>query len=74
MNVKLMDSGAIIVTGLSIDKFRLASLRGMLRMEKAGMKTRGGAIRPRICVELGLKRNDSFDTFIDKINELLAAS
>ena len=57
--------------------FRLASLKGMLKLEKAGLKTRGGAIRPRIAGELGLKARDPHDKFIAEIErrmgELFAA-
>jgi hypothetical protein len=46
---------------------RLASLKGMLKLEKVGLKTRGGALRPRIAAELGLKKSDSHDKFIAEI-------
>ena len=59
-----------------ISYVRLASLKGMVTLESKGMKTRGGAIRPRIAAELGLKPRDSFDKFIEtiqaKMNEHLA--
>ena len=60
---------ATVSTPEGIAVFRLMSLRGMLRMEKIGMKTRGGALRPRIAGELGLKPRDSYDLFIETINE-----
>ena len=60
-----------ISTPEGISYTRLASLKGMLKLEKIGMKTRGGALRPRIAAELGLKARDSHDTFIAKINEKL---
>ena len=43
---------------------RLCSLKGMLKLERVGMKSRGGALRPKIAAELGLKPRDSYDTFI----------
>ena len=55
----------------SISYFRLASLKGMLKLEKVGMKTRGGALRPRIAAEFGLKARDSHDKFITKIEQLM---
>jgi hypothetical protein len=64
-------SAAVINTPEGIAAYRLLSLRGMLRMEKAGMKTRGGALRPRIAAELGLKARDSHDTFITEIERRL---
>ena len=50
-----------------ISYFRLASLKGMVKMEQAGFSTRGGAIRPRIAAEFGLKSRDSHDKFIAAI-------
>jgi hypothetical protein len=50
-----------------ISYVRLASLKGMVKLESKGLKTRGGAIRPRIATELGLKPRDSFDKFIETI-------
>jgi hypothetical protein len=43
---------------------RFASLKAALKMEKVGLKTRGGALRPRLAKEFGLKPRDSFDTYI----------
>ena len=51
--------------------FRLLSLRGMLKLEKVGMKTRGGAIRPRLAEELGLKPRDSYDVYIARVQQLI---
>lgn len=59
-----------VITG-NISAFRLASLRGMLRLEKAGLKTRGGALRPRIAAELGLSPRASHDVFIEEISRRL---
>lgn len=55
-----------------IQAVRLLSLRGMLRLEKVGMKTRGGALRPRIAKEFGLSPRAKHDAFIDAINAILA--
>ena len=55
----------------AISYVRLASLKGMLKLEKVGMKTRGGALRPRIAAEFGLKARDSHDKFIAKIEQLM---
>lgn len=67
MGIKSIAGGGTVATGEVVSYVRLASLRGMLRMEKAGMKSRGGALRPRIAAELGLKARDSYDTFIDTV-------
>lgn len=47
-----------------ISYFRLASLKAQLKMEKVGLKGSGGAIRPRVAKEFGLKPRDSHDKFI----------
>ena len=62
----------IATTPNQISFVRLASLKGMVKLEKAGMKTRAGAIRPRIAAELGLKPRDTFDTFINTIEAKMA--
>lgn len=48
---------------------RLASLKAQLKMEKVGMKTRGGALRPRLAAEFGLKPRDTHQKFIDTIQD-----
>lgn len=61
-----------IVTGHdNIQAVRLLSLRGMLRLEKAGLKTRGGALRPRIAKEFGLSPRASYCTYIAAISVIL---
>lgn len=64
---------AIVATGAGITLFRLLALRGMVRMESHGMKTRGGAIRPRIAEELGLRARATYADFLNRIEELIAA-
>lgn len=55
----------------NVGAVRLLSLRGMLRLEKVGMKTRGGALRPRIAQEFGLSPRATHDAFIRAINTIL---
>lgn len=62
-----------ISTPAGIQRFRLLSLRGMLKLERAGMKTRGGALRPRIAAEFGLRSRDSYDKFLAVIEAQLAS-
>ena len=51
-----------------IEFFRLLQIRGMLKLEKAGMTHSSGLrIRPKINKELGLKPRDSYDKFIEAI-------
>lgn len=55
---------------------RLASLKGRLSLEKAGLEFKGPATRPLIAAEFGLKPRDSYDMYIAaivaKMNEILA--
>jgi hypothetical protein len=67
MSITLAANGTATITGTDIGAYRLLSLKSMLRMESKGMKSRGGALRPRIAEELGLKPRDSYEVFIAKI-------
>lgn len=49
--------------------FRLASLKQQLKLEKVGLKSSGGAIRPRIAKEFGLKARASHDEYIAAVQE-----
>lgn len=61
------------MTQPQIKAFRLLSLRQQLKLESVGLKSSGGAIRPRIAAEFGLKPRASHATYIDAINARLAA-
>lgn len=63
-----------ITTPEGINAYRLASIRAALRLESVGMKTRGGALRPKIAKELGLRPRDSYATFIKELDTRIAAS
>ena len=54
-----------------IGAVRLLALRGMLRLEKVGLKGSAGAIRPRIAGEFGLSPRAPHDTYINMINARL---
>lgn len=66
-------SATVLTTPTEISFARLASLKGMLKLEKLGMKTRGGALRPRIAAEFGLKPRDSYDKFIETLQAKMDA-
>lgn len=53
--------------------FRLAQFRGVLKMEKAGLKGRQGPIRPQIAVELGLKPRAPYDDYIAEVQKRIDA-
>lgn len=59
-------------TGPDVQRFRLASLRMQLRLEARGMKSSGGAIRPRIAAEFGLKPRSDYSKFIEAIEAKMA--
>lgn len=56
--------------------YRLCQLRGVLKMEKVGLKGRAGPVRPKIAAEFGLKPRASYDEFIaavqKKIDEMIS--
>lgn len=69
---------ATVLSGeLEISYARYASLKGALKLEKVGLKSRGGALRPKLAKEFGLSPRAPYDQYINhcicKMNELLAA-
>lgn len=66
-------TGGTIATGPHTHVFRWISLKGMVTLESKGMTTRGGAIRPRIAAELGLKPRDTYEKFLEAIEAKIAA-
>lgn len=54
-----------------VNYFCLASWKGALKLERIGLKSSGGAIRPRIAARLGLKPRQDRDVFIARIEELM---
>ena len=67
-------AGGFTFTGPKAKLYRYRMLQHALRLEVLGMRSSGGAIRPRIAKELGLKPRDPRRLFIDtldaKIKEL----
>jgi hypothetical protein len=62
-----------VYTGSAIDVFRWKSVISQLKLEKVGLKSSGGALRPRLAAQLGLKPRDSHDKFIQAIETKIAA-
>ena len=62
-----------VSTGTEIDYFRLSSLKAQLKLEAVGMKSRGGAIRPRIAQEFELSAKASHAEFIAVIQKKMDA-
>lgn len=54
---------------------RLASIKAQLKLEKLGLKSRGGALRPRLAKEFGLSPRAKHDDYIaycqSRMEELL---
>jgi hypothetical protein len=51
---------------------RFASLKYQLKLEQAGMKSSGGALRPRLAKEFGLKARDGHASYIGYCIEEMA--
>ena len=56
---------------LRVDAFRWLSVKGQLRLEALGMKSSGGALRPRLATELGLKPRAPHSDFMAEVEERL---
>jgi hypothetical protein len=69
----MTQEATVIATADGVKYARLASLKGMLKLEKVGLKTRGGALRPRIAEEFGLNKRDPHDKFIAEIQSRMDA-
>ena len=55
MSIETTPGGCTVITGDSIPVYRLLVLRGALRLELAGMKSRGGSVFALVKREFGLK-------------------
>lgn len=70
MSIRQIDNnGGIIATGTGVEVFQLLSVRAALRLEKAGMKHRGGSLRKGWAVRLGLKPSSTIDKVIETIEQ-----
>lgn len=59
-----------------IEYVNLARCKSAIKLEKVGLKSRGGSIRKMMAIKMGLKSNASHDQVIEaiqnKMNEMLA--
>lgn len=56
----------VLITGADgMEVFRLLSMRGRLRMESHGLKSRGGSVRKKVCDEFGIKRRSITEVLAD---------
>lgn len=51
-------------TTAEIEYFRLASIKCQLKLEQVGMKSSGGALRPRLAGEFGLNKRAPYADYI----------
>lgn len=56
---------------VEVNYYCLCTWKSALKLEKVGLKSSGGAIRPRIAERLGLKPRADRDVFIARIQELM---
>ena len=66
--------GAIMVTGDDIAIFQLLAVKGALRLESLGMKSRGGSIRKGWALHLGLKPSAKHAEVIAEIERRVQAA
>lgn len=64
-------ANAVTATGTGVEIYRLLSQKMQLKLEAVGLKSSGGALRPRLAKGLGLRPRDSHEKFIAKIDEKL---
>ncbi len=67
-------NGAITVTGEDIVIFQLLAVRCALKLEKAGLKSRGGSIRNGWALRLGLKPSAKHAEVIAEIERRVQAA
>lgn len=64
-------TGMVFSTPEAINRFQLAAVKSALKLEKVGLKSRGGSIRKGWAIKLGMKQNAKIDDVIAKVQELL---
>lgn len=65
------EGGCTIATGLGVNIFQLLAVRGALRLEKVGLRSRGGSIRKGWALRLGLPARATHDEVIARIESEL---
>lgn len=67
-----MSNTGTICTGEGVTMLQLHVVRGALKLEKTGLKCRGGSIRKAWAPILGLKPRDKHDKFLEAIDKKIA--
>lgn len=55
-----------------MEYYMLANAKAHLRLQKVGMKSRAGAIRPKLANYLGLSPRDSYDKYLEAVEKKMA--
>ena len=53
--VERTESGAVVITGTDIDKYRMLVLRSALKLEAVGLRRRGRSVTSIVRTEFGIK-------------------
>lgn len=59
----------VVCTGKGVDVFRLVSIKGQLTLEEKGIRSSGGALRPRLAKEFGLSPRAPHAKYIEAIEK-----
>lgn len=70
---EVLQKAYVFDTPDGIELYRLASLKGRLKLESAGLRGRGGATRPMLAKELGLSPRDSFGLYFAELQKRIDA-
>ena len=57
----MTNEATILTTPNEIRYYQLAAVKGMIRMEAQGFKSRGGSVRKKWAIHLGLKSSASHE-------------
>lgn len=69
--IEKIAGGGFVATGEAIPYVQLAAVKGALKLESLGMKMRGGSLRKRWAVHLGLKPSTKYPELIAHIEKLM---
>ena len=68
----VISPGVIVCsTPAQVNRFRLISIKMQLKLEKSGLKSSGGPLRPRLAAEFNLKPRAHHDDYIAAIQAIL---
>lgn len=74
MAIEQGKSGAVMVTGEHIAVAQMMAAKGAIKLEKLGMKSRGGSMRKAWAQKLGMKPTAKHDTVIAELQRRIDAA